>query len=163
MLQYTEVVTDRFKNIQRPHGAPLWGLNDRFSYIILSKCHRGKGFWFLGRLNFRHNYLTVLLYSSLSNRLKIFPAALLGSESTKRTPAAILLYGATWPATNSFISFSPMADPSLLSTTYASGASPVLSSGTPMTAASTTLGWVLSSPSSSAGGTYGQNNLLYGY
>lgn len=137
-------------------GGGEWGLKNRFSFILSSKSRRGRGFWSLGRLDFRHDYLTVFMYSSLSSRLKIFPAPLLGKESTNRTPAAILLYGATLSATNFLISSSPMTERSLLSTTYANGASPVLSSGTPITAASNTSGWVLSSPSSSAGGTCGQ-------
>lgn len=92
-------------------------------------------------------------YSSLSTRRSILPAALLGRVSTNRTPAVIRLYGATRPATNCCTSCSPTDGLSGSSTTYASGASPVRSSGTPITAASATLGCVLSSPSSSAGGT----------
>lgn len=80
------------------------------------------------------------MYSSLRIRRSILPAALLGSPSTNRTPAAIRLYGATRSATNCFTCSSSTAGRPAPSTTNASGASPVLSSGTPMTAASTTLG-----------------------
>lgn len=104
--------------------------------------------------------LMFFMYSSLSSRLKILPAALLGNEFTKRTPAVILLYLDTRLATNSLTSSSPIGGSSPLSTTKASGASPDLSSGTPITAASNTFGWVLNSPSSSAGGTCAIKNIV---
>jgi len=103
------------------------------------------------------HFFASFTYSSLRIRRSILPAALFGSESTNRTPAAIRLYGATRSSTNPITSRSPTTGCSGSSTTNASGASPVRSSGTPITAASTTLGCVLSSPSSSAGGTWNES------
>lgn len=93
------------------------------------------------------------MYSSLRMRRNIFPAALLGSDSTNCTPAAICLYGATRSATNRFTSSASTVGWSGSNTINAKGASPVRSFGTPITAASIMLECVLSMPSNSAGGT----------
>lgn len=97
-----------------------------------------------------------LEYISLSFFRRILPDGFLGIVVTNSAPPAKYLCPDTFPAinflTSSSVSFGPF------DTMKALGTSPDLWSGTPMTAASATPGWLRSMSSSSAGATYKECN-----
>lgn len=97
-----------------------------------------------------------LQYISLSFFRKILPDGFLGIVVTNSAPPVKCLCLDTFPAINFFTSSSVSFGP--FDTMKALGTSPDLWSGTPMTAASATPGWLRSMSSSSAGATYKECN-----